>query len=229
MACGCPVAASTAGAIPEVAGDAAVLFDPLDVEAMAAAMLETDSRREELRERGSRVPPRSPGTKRRVVTTTSTAPRSRATPRLVPHAGRISLLTLVPRVSGGSETYARELVRASDASAHTRTACSSRRSHPTSTACRARSSTSTARRRRCRAHRRDDGGRRARPQASPPPHRPRRRALPAHRDDPARDGPACGHDSAGLAARVPPGVLLARRADIPTRGRTGGRFGRAAS
>jgi glycosyltransferase involved in cell wall biosynthesis len=52
MACGCPVAASTAGAIPEVAGDAAVLFDPLDVEAMAAAMLETDGRREELRERG---------------------------------------------------------------------------------------------------------------------------------------------------------------------------------
>ena len=52
MACGCPVAASNAGAIPEVAGDAAVLFDPTDVEAMAAAMLEADSRREELRERG---------------------------------------------------------------------------------------------------------------------------------------------------------------------------------
>ena len=52
MACGCPVAASNAGAIPEIAGDAAVLFDPLDVEAMGAAMLEADSRREELRERG---------------------------------------------------------------------------------------------------------------------------------------------------------------------------------
>jgi glycosyltransferase involved in cell wall biosynthesis len=52
MACGCPVAASTAGAIPEIAGDAAVLFDPTDVEAMAAAMLEADSRREELRELG---------------------------------------------------------------------------------------------------------------------------------------------------------------------------------
>ena len=52
MACGCPVAASNAGAIPEVAGDAAVLFDPRDVEAMGAAMLEADSRREELRERG---------------------------------------------------------------------------------------------------------------------------------------------------------------------------------
>ena len=52
MACGCPVAASTAGAIPEVCGDAAVFFDPTDVEAIAAAMLEADGRREELRERG---------------------------------------------------------------------------------------------------------------------------------------------------------------------------------
>jgi alpha-1,3-rhamnosyl/mannosyltransferase len=52
MACGCPVAASNVGAIPEVAGDAAVLFDPTDVDAMAAAMLEADSRREELRELG---------------------------------------------------------------------------------------------------------------------------------------------------------------------------------
>jgi len=52
MACGCPVAASNAGAIPEVAGDAAVLFDPTDIEAMASAMLEADNRREELRERG---------------------------------------------------------------------------------------------------------------------------------------------------------------------------------
>jgi glycosyltransferase involved in cell wall biosynthesis len=48
MACGCPVAASNAGAIPEVCGDAAVLFDPTDVEAMAAAMLEADARRDEL-------------------------------------------------------------------------------------------------------------------------------------------------------------------------------------
>src|SRR5262249_43160519 len=52
MACGCPVAASNAGAIPEVCGDAAVLFDATDVEAMAAAMLEADTRRDELRERG---------------------------------------------------------------------------------------------------------------------------------------------------------------------------------
>jgi glycosyltransferase involved in cell wall biosynthesis len=52
MACGCPVAASNAGAIPEVAGDAAVLFDATDVEAMAGAMLEADTRREDLRKLG---------------------------------------------------------------------------------------------------------------------------------------------------------------------------------
>jgi glycosyltransferase involved in cell wall biosynthesis len=52
MACGCPVAASNAGAIPEVAGDAAVLFDPNDVDAMANAMVEADRRRDELRTLG---------------------------------------------------------------------------------------------------------------------------------------------------------------------------------
>jgi len=39
MAAGCPVAASTAGAIPEVAGDAALLFPPEGTEDMAAALL----------------------------------------------------------------------------------------------------------------------------------------------------------------------------------------------
>ena len=38
MAAGCPVAASTAGAIPEIAGDSAVLFDPTDIDAMATAI-----------------------------------------------------------------------------------------------------------------------------------------------------------------------------------------------
>jgi len=38
MASGCPAAVSNAGSIPEVCGDAAILFDPLDVEAMAAGI-----------------------------------------------------------------------------------------------------------------------------------------------------------------------------------------------
>lgn len=52
MACGCPIAASRAGAIPEVCGDAAVYFDPTDVEAMASAIVEADSRRDALRAKG---------------------------------------------------------------------------------------------------------------------------------------------------------------------------------
>ena len=38
MACGTPIAASNAGAIPEVVGDAGLLFDPYDVDAMAEAL-----------------------------------------------------------------------------------------------------------------------------------------------------------------------------------------------
>lgn len=48
MACGCPVAASNAGSLPEVVGDAAVLFDPLDPDAIAAAMVEALDRADEL-------------------------------------------------------------------------------------------------------------------------------------------------------------------------------------
>ncbi|HEX6434560.1 MAG TPA: glycosyltransferase family 1 protein [Gemmatimonadales bacterium] len=55
MACGCPVITSTTSACPEVAGDAALLVDPDDIPALAAAMerlsLE-DSLVEELRRRG---------------------------------------------------------------------------------------------------------------------------------------------------------------------------------
>ncbi len=45
MACGCPVIASTGGALPEVCGGAAILCDPNDPNAWAAAMssLETDA------------------------------------------------------------------------------------------------------------------------------------------------------------------------------------------
>jgi len=38
MACGCPVAAARAGALPEVLGDAAVFFDPNDVREMARSI-----------------------------------------------------------------------------------------------------------------------------------------------------------------------------------------------
>jgi glycosyltransferase involved in cell wall biosynthesis len=47
MACGCPVAASNAGAIPEAVGEAAALFDPHDAEDIAAvvsAVLESPER-----------------------------------------------------------------------------------------------------------------------------------------------------------------------------------------
>ena len=52
MASGCPVAAADTAAIPEVCGGAAVLFDPLDPESIAAGILDADERRDELREKG---------------------------------------------------------------------------------------------------------------------------------------------------------------------------------
>lgn len=41
MACGCPVACSNTTSLPEVAGGAGVMFDPLDVEEMATAIWST--------------------------------------------------------------------------------------------------------------------------------------------------------------------------------------------
>jgi glycosyltransferase involved in cell wall biosynthesis len=52
MASGCPVAASSVASLPEVCGDAAVLFDPLDPEAIAAGVTEALDRSDELRSRG---------------------------------------------------------------------------------------------------------------------------------------------------------------------------------
>ena len=55
MACGTPVVCSNISSLPEVAGDAALLVDPLDVEELAAAMervLGDESLRAELIERG---------------------------------------------------------------------------------------------------------------------------------------------------------------------------------
>ena len=39
MACGVPVACSCTSSLPEVVQDAAVLFDPLDIQGMAQALL----------------------------------------------------------------------------------------------------------------------------------------------------------------------------------------------
>ncbi len=52
MACGAPVAAARAGSIPEVCGDAAVLFDPDDARAIAAGVEDALARADELREPG---------------------------------------------------------------------------------------------------------------------------------------------------------------------------------
>lgn len=52
MASGCPVAASAAGSIPEVCGDAAVLFDATDPDAIASGILDALTLGPELAERG---------------------------------------------------------------------------------------------------------------------------------------------------------------------------------
>lgn len=55
MACGAPVASSNTAAMPEIVGDGAALFDPLDVDDMAAKishLLDDPAARQELRSRG---------------------------------------------------------------------------------------------------------------------------------------------------------------------------------
>jgi glycosyltransferase involved in cell wall biosynthesis len=55
MACGTPVIASRAASIPEVAGDAGILLDPLDVNGWTEAIvnvLNDDDRRAQMRSRG---------------------------------------------------------------------------------------------------------------------------------------------------------------------------------
>jgi glycosyltransferase involved in cell wall biosynthesis len=52
MACGTPVVASTAGALPEVLGDAALLVDPYDEDALAEALQAAVEDHGELRQRG---------------------------------------------------------------------------------------------------------------------------------------------------------------------------------
>ena len=48
MACGCPVATSNAGSLPEVVGDAAVMFDPHDPAGIASGIVTTLGRAAEL-------------------------------------------------------------------------------------------------------------------------------------------------------------------------------------
>ncbi|MDQ6922314.1 MAG: glycosyltransferase, partial [Candidatus Dormibacteraeota bacterium] len=55
LACGTPVAASSAASLPEVVGDAGLLVDPADVEGWTLALqrlLDDASLRQELRRRG---------------------------------------------------------------------------------------------------------------------------------------------------------------------------------
>jgi glycosyltransferase involved in cell wall biosynthesis len=55
MACGCPVALSNAASLPEVGGDAAIYFDPYDVQGMADCIeriLTDDSLRQEMISKG---------------------------------------------------------------------------------------------------------------------------------------------------------------------------------
>jgi glycosyltransferase involved in cell wall biosynthesis len=52
MASGCPVAAAAAGSLPEVCGDAAVLFDPLDPGSIADGIDQALTRADELATRG---------------------------------------------------------------------------------------------------------------------------------------------------------------------------------
>ena len=55
MAGGCPVVSSNTSSMPEVLGDAALFFDPYDVEEMSFAirqMLEDESLRDKFRQKG---------------------------------------------------------------------------------------------------------------------------------------------------------------------------------
>ncbi|HID87194.1 MAG TPA: glycosyltransferase, partial [Anaerolineae bacterium] len=55
MACGVPVVVSNASSLPEVVGDAGLLVDPLDVDALAEAMiavLSDEDLRASLRQKG---------------------------------------------------------------------------------------------------------------------------------------------------------------------------------
>jgi glycosyltransferase involved in cell wall biosynthesis len=52
MACGCPVVNSRVSSLPEIAGEAAVLVDPLEVDDIARGIKEAIGRREEMVKKG---------------------------------------------------------------------------------------------------------------------------------------------------------------------------------
>jgi glycosyltransferase involved in cell wall biosynthesis len=52
LACGCPVVCSNASSLPEITGDAALLFDPKDGNALVAAMRQALADPEPLRAKG---------------------------------------------------------------------------------------------------------------------------------------------------------------------------------
>jgi alpha-1,3-rhamnosyl/mannosyltransferase len=57
MSCGCPVACSDSSSLPEIAGDAALLFDPRSIESMVESiriMLQDEMLRRQLAERSKR-------------------------------------------------------------------------------------------------------------------------------------------------------------------------------
>jgi glycosyltransferase involved in cell wall biosynthesis len=52
MACGCPVVNSRVSSLPEIAGEAAVLVDPLSEKSIAAGIKEVLKKREDMVKRG---------------------------------------------------------------------------------------------------------------------------------------------------------------------------------
>ena len=89
MACGCPVAASDAGALPEVLGDAAATFDPTEPEAIAAAARKSWPIRAGSPIAGSRVRATSRGTSALVGTTTCMPSSAPPDPERAGHGSRL--------------------------------------------------------------------------------------------------------------------------------------------
>ncbi|MDQ3890439.1 MAG: glycosyltransferase [Actinomycetota bacterium] len=92
MACGCPVVVSTAGSVPEIAGDAALLVGPRDAGGLANAVrriVAEQGMRKELIERGlRRAAVFSWERAARETTAAYETVSNRLLPRVTPVAGR---------------------------------------------------------------------------------------------------------------------------------------------